>query len=102
MPNYGLAPATPIAEMVRQMLRAMAWLYRNASANSASMRRRIAVAGHSAGAHLAAMMLAADWPLMGTRPACGTCCAARPAFPGCTTCNPWSACPLPAGRPPAG
>ncbi|MCC7310283.1 MAG: alpha/beta hydrolase, partial [Sulfuritalea sp.] len=63
MPNYGLAPATPIAEMVRQMLRAMAWLYRH-GAELGIDRRRIAVAGHSAGAHLAAMMLAADWPLM--------------------------------------
>lgn len=63
IPNYGLAPATPIAEMVRQMLRAMAWLYRH-GAELGIDRRRIAVAGHSAGAHLAAMMLAADWPLM--------------------------------------
>lgn len=63
MPNYGLAPATSIAEMVRQMLRAMAWLYRHA-AELGIDRRRIVVAGHSAGAHLAAMILAADWPLM--------------------------------------
>lgn len=63
MPNYGLAPATPIAEMVRQMLRALAWLYRHASQLGID-RRRIVVAGHSAGAHLAAMMLAADWPLV--------------------------------------
>lgn len=63
MPNYGLAPATPIAEMVRQMLRALAWLYRHAPQLGID-RRRIVVAGHSAGAQLAAMMLAADWPLM--------------------------------------
>ena len=63
MPNYGLAPATPIEEMVRQMLRAMAWLYHHAPELGID-RRRIVVAGHSAGAHLAAMMLAADWPLM--------------------------------------
>ncbi|MBN8473427.1 alpha/beta hydrolase [Sulfuritalea sp.] len=61
MPNYGLAPATPIAEMVRQMLRALAALYRDASQLGID-RGRIVVAGHSAGAHLAAMMLAADWP----------------------------------------
>ncbi|MFA4970194.1 MAG: alpha/beta hydrolase [Sulfuritalea sp.] len=62
MPNYGLAPATSIAEMVRQMLRALAWLYRNSPSLDIDARR-IVVAGHSAGAQLAAMMLAADWPL---------------------------------------
>ncbi len=61
MPNYGLAPATPIADMVRQMLGALAWLYGHA-AQLGIDARRIVVAGHSAGAHLAAMMLAADWP----------------------------------------
>jgi len=62
MPNYGLAPATSVADIVRQMLRAMAWLYRNLPQLDIDTRR-IVVAGHSAGAHLAAMMLAADWPL---------------------------------------
>jgi len=61
MPNYGLAPAISIADMVRQMLRALAWLYRNSPSLDIDARR-IVVAGHSAGAHLAAMMLAADWP----------------------------------------
>jgi len=27
--NYGLAPATPMEEIVRQQIRALAWLYRN-------------------------------------------------------------------------
>jgi len=63
MPNYGLAPATRIEDMVRQMLRALAWLHRNAPQLGIDARR-IVVAGHSAGAHLAAMMLAADWPLL--------------------------------------
>lgn len=62
MPNYGLAPATSIAEMVRQMLRALTWLYRAAPTLGIDTGR-IVVAGHSAGAHLAAMMLAADWPV---------------------------------------
>lgn len=60
MPNYGLAPATTIEDMVRQMLRALAWLYRTAPQLGIDARRMV-VAGHSAGAHLAAMMLAADW-----------------------------------------
>lgn len=61
MPNYGLAPATSIEQMVRQMLRALSWLYREAPKLGVD-RRRMVIAGHSAGAHLAAMMLAADWP----------------------------------------
>ena len=60
MPNYGLAPVTSITDMVRQMLGAMTWLYRHSSRLDVDARR-IVVAGHSAGAHLAAMMLAADW-----------------------------------------
>lgn len=63
MPNYGLAPATSIEDMVRQMLRALAWLHRTAPQLGIDARRMV-VAGHSAGAHLAAMMLAADWPLV--------------------------------------
>jgi arylformamidase len=58
--NYGLAPGTSMEEMVRQLLHSVRWLYKNASA----MRfdpQRIVIAGHSAGAHLAAMMAAADW-----------------------------------------
>jgi arylformamidase len=61
VPNYGLAPAIPIEEIVRQMLRALAWLYRNAD-DLGFDPQRIVVAGHSAGGHLAAMMLAARWP----------------------------------------
>ncbi len=59
--NYTLAPRASIEEIVRQMLRACAWCWRNAAAFGADPGR-ICVAGHSAGAHLGAMMLAADWP----------------------------------------
>jgi arylformamidase len=59
--NYGLAPATPMEEIVRQMLRAHAWLYRNADRYGFDPNR-IFVSGHSAGGHLTAMMLAALWP----------------------------------------
>jgi len=61
MPNYDLAPAASIESMVQQMLRAMTWLYRTVPQLGIDAQR-IVVAGHSAGAHLAAMMLAADWP----------------------------------------
>lgn len=64
LPNYTLAPAATIEEIVLQQLRALAWLYRNAQRYDIDPGR-IAVAGHSAGAHLAAMMMAARWPLFG-------------------------------------
>jgi arylformamidase len=59
--NYGLAPKTPMEEIVRQMLRAHAWLYRNADRLGFDPDR-IYTSGHSAGAHLTAMMMAALWP----------------------------------------
>ena len=61
LPNYGLAPVTPIEDMVRQQLQALAWLYRNGDRLGFDPER-IVVAGHSAGAHLTAMMMAALWP----------------------------------------
>jgi arylformamidase len=60
--NYGLAPNTPIEDIVRQVLRAHAWLYRNADRLGFDPLR-IFTAGHSAGAHLTAMMMAALWPV---------------------------------------
>ena len=59
--NYGLAPKTPIAEIVDQMRRACAWLYHNADSLGID-RARIYCSGHSAGGHLTAMMLATEWP----------------------------------------
>ena len=59
--NYTLAPAVDIEEITLQQVRAMAWLYRNGRGFGADISR-IVVAGHSAGAHLSAMMMAAQWP----------------------------------------
>ena len=59
--NYGLAPRVPIDEIVRQQLRAMAWLYKRAEELGFD-NGRIVVSGHSAGGHLTAMMMAAVWP----------------------------------------
>jgi arylformamidase len=58
--NYTLAPHASLQEITRQQLRALAWLYRNGE-NYDFDRQRMVLAGHSAGAHLAAMMLAARW-----------------------------------------
>ena len=61
--NYGLAPATPMEDMVRQQIAALAWLYRNGDRLGFDPER-IVLAGHSAGAHLTAMMMAALWPVV--------------------------------------
>jgi arylformamidase len=59
--NYTLAPGASVEEIVQQQLRAVAWLYRNVEKYDIDPQR-IVIAGHSAGAHLAAMMMAAQWP----------------------------------------
>ncbi len=63
--NFGLAPATDMDEIVRQNRAALAWLYRHAG-DYGYDRERIYAAGHSAGGHLAAMLLATDWPEWGS------------------------------------
>lgn len=62
--NYALAPAVTVEAIVRQMLAAHAWLYRNC-ARYAAPRDAIYVSGHSAGGQLTAMMLAAVWSAYG-------------------------------------
>ncbi|MDB5887127.1 MAG: alpha/beta hydrolase [Polaromonas sp.] len=59
--NYALCPAVSIPDIVRQMVGALAWTWRHA-ADFGGDPERITVAGHSAGGHLAAMLLATDWP----------------------------------------
>lgn len=59
--NYGLAPATLLEAIVDQCRRSIAWLYRQAEQLGFD-RRRIVVAGHSAGGHLAGMALCTNWP----------------------------------------
>lgn len=65
VPNYALCPgseAAPVSieHITLQMVSALAWVYRNAALYGGDPRH-IVVAGHSAGAHLAAMMLCCDW-----------------------------------------
>ena len=59
--NYALCPTVTIDEIVRQTRAAVAWAYRNARSFGGDPER-IHVAGHSAGGHLVAMLLATDWP----------------------------------------
>jgi arylformamidase len=58
--NYALCPAVAIDEIVRQTRAALAWTYKNARSFGGNPER-LHVAGHSAGGHLVAMLLATDW-----------------------------------------
>jgi arylformamidase len=58
--NYQLAPQARLEDIVAQCRRALAWLYLNGAAQGVGVDR-IVLAGSSAGAHLAAMLLAPGW-----------------------------------------
>jgi arylformamidase len=58
--NYALAPHVTLAEIVRQCRAAVAWIHRHAGEFGGDATR-IHVGGSSAGAHLAAMILAPSW-----------------------------------------
>jgi arylformamidase len=65
MVNYALCPTTQgqvvtVADIALQMTRALAWTHQHIAAHGGNPSR-ITVAGHSAGGHLAAMLLATDW-----------------------------------------
>jgi len=65
VPNYALCPGTPeqpvgIGHIALQMVQALAWTWRHVAAHGGDPSR-ITVSGHSAGGHLAAMLLACDW-----------------------------------------
>ena len=60
LPNHTLAPAVTVQHIVLQLVQAVAWVHRHI-ATFGGDPRHIVVAGHSAGAHLAAMMLACRW-----------------------------------------
>jgi arylformamidase len=58
--NYGLIPSVRMAEIVRQCRQAVAWTVANA-ASFGGDPARVAVAGHSAGGHLTAMVGSNGW-----------------------------------------
>jgi arylformamidase len=62
VPNYALCPAVTVEEIVRQVLQACAWLYRNGT-NFGAPLGDLYVSGHSAGGHLTAMAMAALFPV---------------------------------------
>jgi len=73
--NYDLCPAVTLDDIVRQVMKSVAWVHRNISAHGGDPRR-IHVSGNSAGAHLAAMALQHDWAADGLPPDLvkGACC----------------------------
>ena len=64
VPNYALCPSVSIEAIALQMTRALAWTFRHASQHGGDPQR-IVVVGHSAGGHLAAMLLCCRWLQVG-------------------------------------
>ena len=60
LPNYALCPAVTVEQITLQLVRALAWTWRNAEVYGGDSSR-IVVAGHSAGGHLTAMMASCRW-----------------------------------------
>jgi arylformamidase len=60
VPNYALCPAVSIEDIALQMVKAVVWTWHHAAAHGGNPAR-IALVGHSAGAHLAAMLLSCRW-----------------------------------------
>ena len=60
VPNYALCPAVNIEHIALQLTRCLAWVHRHAALYGGDPSR-IVVAGHSAGGHLASMMLSCRW-----------------------------------------
>jgi arylformamidase len=58
--NYDLCPKVSMEEIVRQMLRASRWLWLHAE-DYGMDQDRLYVSGHSAGGHLTAMLMCAQW-----------------------------------------
>jgi arylformamidase len=60
VPNYDLCPAVTVEEIAMQLTQAVAWTFRHA-ADYGGDPQRLALAGHSAGGHLVAMLLSCRW-----------------------------------------
>ena len=60
LPDYSLCPEVTVEHIVLQTVRALAWVHRHAHEYGGNASR-IVVAGHSAGGHLASMMLGCRW-----------------------------------------
>ena len=63
-PNFGNADAVGLAQMVEQCRNAIRWVAANA-AKFGGNADKIVIAGHSSGAHIAALLLTTDWTQYG-------------------------------------
>ena len=64
LPNYDLCPGVTIEQIALQLVEAVRWTVHNAALYGGDPGR-IVVSGHSAGAHLAAMLLCCRWADVG-------------------------------------
>ena len=64
LPDYALCPAVTIEAIALQLVAAVAWVRRHAREYGGDPSRLV-VAGHSAGGHLAALLLCCDWHAVG-------------------------------------
>jgi arylformamidase len=60
IPNYPLCPTVTMEQLVLTQVQALAWVYRHIAPYGGDASR-ITVMGHSAGGHLAAMLVACQW-----------------------------------------
>ena len=58
--NYDLCPDVRLSRIVEEVREAVVWVSENAAAYNADPQR-VCILGHSAGAHLGAMLLVEDW-----------------------------------------
>jgi arylformamidase len=65
--DFAAVPAARLADLVDQVQRALAFLYRSATRLGIE-RDCIHLVGHSSGGHLAACAMTADWPALGLAP----------------------------------
>ena len=64
VPNYALCPVVGIEDIALQMCRALAWVFQQAERYGGDPTR-IHLVGHSAGGHLASMLLCTRWHQVG-------------------------------------
>ena len=58
--NYDLCPKVKVTTIEKQVTQAVIWIYKNIH-RYGGIKTKIVICGHSAGAHLAALMVSKDW-----------------------------------------
>lgn len=78
--GYDLCPAVSITRISEEAREALTYIWRHA-ADLGIGRERITVMGHSAGGHITQMMMATDWPALGSDLPPGLVAAGIPVSP---------------------